>query len=98
MPGAHVYRSHSLDIYAYAPDLDIQIAVVSLKDKELGRCNRPAFTPVFGFLFSREADPSTQCTSMWKGAGSNDVIPPHVVTESYAEFPWGTCAKFRMDY
>jgi hypothetical protein len=93
-----VYRSQGGDVFVYAPSLDIQPAVVSPKTRGLGRCNAPAFTAVFGFLFSREAEPSVQCTSMWKGGDSNDVEPPHIVTEAYAEFPWGSCPKLRIDY
>jgi|SRR5579862_5069248 len=97
--GARVYRSQSGDVFVYdAPTVDIQLAVVSPKIRELGRCNTPAFTPVFGLLFSREAEPSVQCTSMWKGGGSNDVEPLHTVTETYAEFPWGSCPKLWVDY
>ena len=96
--GARVYRSQQGDVFVYAPSLDIQLAVVSPKNRDLGRCNTPAFTPVFGLLFSREADPTVQCTSMWKGGGSTDVEPPHVVTDTYAEFPWGSCPKLRIDY
>jgi hypothetical protein len=96
--GASVYRSQRGDVFLYAPNVDIQLAVVSPKSRDLGRCNTPAFTPVFGLLFSREAEPSVQCTSMWKGGGSNDVEPPHIVTETYAEFPWGSCPKLRIDY
>ena len=95
---AGVYRSQDGDVFLYAPDVDLQLAVVSPKDGDLGRCNTPAFTPVFGLLFSREAEPSTQCTSMWKGGGSHDIEPPHVVGETYAEFPWGSCPKLRIDY
>jgi len=95
---ARVYRSQSGELFVYAPNLDTQIAIVSPKSRELGRCNTPAFTPVFGLLFSREAEPNVQCTSMWKGGGSNDAEPPHVVTDTYAEFPWGSCAKLRIDY
>jgi hypothetical protein len=96
--GASVYRSQAGDVFLFAPNVDIQLAVVSPKGRDLGRCNTPAFTPVLGLLFSREAEPSVQCTSMWKGAGSNDVEPPHIVTETYAEFPWGSCPKLRIDY
>jgi hypothetical protein len=96
--GASVYRSQRGDVFLYAPNVDIQLAVVSPKSRDLGRCNTPAFTPVFGLLFSREAEPSVQCTSMWKGGGSNDLEPPHIVTETYAEFPWGSCHKLRNDY
>jgi len=96
--GARVYRSQRGDVFVYAPSVNIQLAVVSPKSQDLGRCNTPAFTAVFGWLFSREAEPSVQCTSMWKGGGSNDVEPPHIVTEAYAEFPWGSCPKLRIDY
>ena len=96
--GARAYRSQAGDVFVYAPHLDIQVVVVSLKNRDLGRCNTPAFTPVFGLLFSREADPIVQCTSLWKGGGSNEVEPPHTVTETYAEFPWGPCGKLRVDY
>jgi len=82
----------------YAPSIDMQLAVVSPKSQALGRCNTPAFTPVFGLLFTWDAEPSVQCTSMWKGGDSNDVEPPHIVTETYAEFPWGSCPKLRIDY
>jgi hypothetical protein len=96
--GASVYRSQRGDVFLYAPNLDVQVAVVLPKSRDLGRCNTPAFSSVFGFLYSREAEPSVQCTSMWKGGGSDDVEPPHIVTETYAEFPWGSCSKFRIDY
>ncbi len=96
--GARVYRSQRGDVFVYAPSIDIQVAIISPKSRDLGRCNTPAFTPVFGLLFSREAEPSAQCTSMWKGGGNNDVEPSHIVTETYAEFPWGSCAKLRIDY
>ena len=79
----------------YAPSIDIQVAIISPKSRDLGRCNTPAFTPVFGLLFSREAEPSAQCTSMWKGGVNNDAEPSHIVTETYAEFPWGSCVKLR---
>jgi hypothetical protein len=98
MIGARVYRSQRGEVFVYAPSVDIQLAVVSPKSRGLGRCNTPAFTPIFGLLFSWEAEPSVQCTSMWKGGGSNDVEPPHIVTEAYAEFPWGSCPKLRIDY
>ncbi len=84
------------EIFVYGAD--IQPAVISPQSQELGRCNASAFTPVFGLLFSREADADAQCTSMWKGAGSDDVIPAHVVTRDHAEFPWGSCTKLRVDY
>ena len=96
--GARVYRSQSGDVFVYAPSVDVQLAVVWVKSRELGLCNTPAFTPVFGLLFSREAEPSVQCASMWKGGGSNDVEPAHIVTETYAEFPLGSCPKLRVDY
>jgi hypothetical protein len=95
---ARLYRSQKGDIFVYAPSVDIQLAIVSPKNRDLGRCNTPAFTPVFGLLFSRDAEPDAQCTSMWKGGGSNDVEPPHIVTDIYAEFPWGSCPKLRIDY
>jgi hypothetical protein len=94
--GATVYRSQHGEIFVYGAD--IQPAVISPQPQELGRCNAPTFTPVFGLLFSREANPAAQCTSMWKGAGSDDVIPAHVVTIDHAEFPWGSCTKLRVDY
>jgi hypothetical protein len=96
--GASVYRSQGGDVFLYAPNIDIQLAVVARTRRDLGRCNTPAFTRVFGLLFSREAEPSVQCTSMWKGGGSTDVEPPHIVTDTYAEFPWGSCSKVRIDY
>jgi hypothetical protein len=96
--GARPYRSQRGDVFVYAPSLDIQLAVVSPKSRDLGRCNAPAFTPVFGLLFSREAEPSVQCTSMWKGGGSTDVEPQHIVTDTHAEFPWGSCPTLRIDY
>src|SRR5215813_10288642 len=71
--GAKVYRSQRGDLFVYAPNIDIQIAIVSPREKDLGRCNTTAFTPVLGYLFSREAEPDVQCTSMWKGGGSTDV-------------------------
>jgi hypothetical protein len=96
--GASVYRSQRGDVFVHAPSVDIQLVIVSPRRRELGRCNTPAFTPLFGLLFSREAEPSDQCTSMWKGGGSNAVEPPHIVTEAYAEFPWGLCPKLRVTY
>lgn len=96
--GAKVYRWQQGDVFVYAPSVDIQLAIVSPKSRELGRCNTPAFTPLFGLLFSREAEPSVQCTSMWKGGGSNNLEPAHIVSETYAEFPWGSCPKLRVDY
>src|SRR5437867_7757471 len=56
--GAGVYRSQRGDVFLYAPKVDIQVAVASPKDRDLGRCNTPAFTPLFGLLFSREAEPT----------------------------------------
>ena len=96
--GATVYRSQRGDVFVYAPRLEVQPAVVSLQNRELGRCNAPALTPVFGLLFSREAEPSVQCTSMWKGGGSTDVEPQQIVTDTHAEFPWGSCPTLRIDY
>jgi hypothetical protein len=95
---ATVYRSERGDVFLYAPNVDTQVAVASPKSRDLGRCNTGAFTPVFGLLFSKDADPASQCTSMWKGGGSNDPDPPHIVTDTYAEFPWGSCGKLRLDY
>src|SRR5215469_5321156 len=95
IPGTTVYRSQRGEIFVVGAD--IQPAVISPHSQELGRCNAPAFTPVFGFLFSRQADPAVQCTSMWKGA-ADDVIPAHAVTSSHAEFPWGSCPKMRVDF
>jgi hypothetical protein len=96
VPSASVYRSQRGDIFVYGAD--IQAVIISPLDGQLGRCNASAFTPIFGLLFSREAEPDTQCTSMWKGAGSEDREPAHTVTAKYAEFPWGSCAKLRVDY
>ena len=96
LPGAKVYRSQHGEIFLFG--VDIQPAVILPQSQELGRCNEPAFTPLFGLFFSREADPSIQCTAMWKGAGSEDAIPEHVVTADHAEFPWGSCPKLRVDY
>jgi hypothetical protein len=96
--GARVYRSQRGDVFVYAPSVDLQPAIISLKRRDRGRCNTPAFTRVFGLLFSREAEPSVQCTSMWKGGDSNYVEPQPIVTDDYAEFPWGSCDKFRVDY
>jgi hypothetical protein len=93
-----VYRSQRGDVFLNALSLNLQPAVISPKSRDLGRCNAPAFTPVFGLLFSREAEPIVHCTSMWKGGGSNDTEPAHIVTETYAEFPWGSCPKLRIDY
>lgn len=78
--------------------VDIQPAIISPESRELGRCNSPAFTRVWGLLFSREAEPAVQCTAMWKGRDSSEAEPPHIVTEAYAEFPWGSCPKLRVDY
>ena len=55
--GASVYRSQRGDLFVYAPSVNVQVAIISPKSRDLGRCNRPAFTPVFGLLFSREAEP-----------------------------------------
>jgi hypothetical protein len=96
--GARVYRSQRGDVFVYAPSIDLQLAVVSPKSRGLGRCNAPGFTPVLGLLFSREAEPTVQCTLMWKGGGSNDVEPLHIVSEAYAEFPWGSCSTLRVDF
>jgi hypothetical protein len=96
--GARVYRSQRGDVFVYAPSVDNQIAVVTPKSGSLGSCYPQAFTPVLGWMFSREAEPDVQCTSMWKGGGSTDVEPTHVVTDTYAEFPWGSCPKLRVEY
>jgi hypothetical protein len=96
--GARMYRSQRGDVFVHAPSVDVQLAVVSPKSRDLGLCNPPAFTHGFGLLLGWEAEPSVQCTSMWKGAGSNDVEPPPIVTDTYAEFPWGACPKLRIDY
>ncbi len=96
IPRTTVYRSQQGEIFVYGADM--QPAVISPRSQELGRCNGPAFTPVFGLLFSREADPTAQCTSMWKGGGSHDVIPAYVVTSDHAEFPWGSCPRMRVDF
>jgi hypothetical protein len=96
--GAKLYRSQPGDIFVYAPSVDGQLALVSPKGRDLGVCYTPAFTPIFGLRFSFDAEPHFQCTSMWKGGGSNDVEPPHIVTDTYAEFPWGSCPKLRIDY
>ncbi len=96
LPGALVYRSQRGDIFVLG--VDIQPAVISPESRQLGRCNSPAFTRVFGLLFSREAEPTVQCTAMWKGLGSREAEPPHIVTDTYAEFPWGSCPKLRIDY
>ena len=96
IPGATVYRSSRGEIFVYG--VELQPAVILPHSHDLGQCNAPAFTPVFGLLFSHEAEPSVQCTSMWKGAGSGDVIHAHVVTGDHAEFPWGSCPKLRVDY
>jgi hypothetical protein len=95
--GAGVYRSRRGDLFVYAPSMSLQVAMVSPKTRVLGRCN-PAFTPLFGLLFSRDRAPDVQCTSMWKGGGSNDADPPHIVSDAYAEFPWGSCSNLRIDY
>jgi len=56
--GARVYRSQRGDVFVYAPGVDIAPGIISLKRRDLGRCNTQAFTQVFGLLFSREAEPS----------------------------------------
>lgn len=96
IPGAAVYRSERGEIFVFGTD--VQPAVIAPQSNELGRCNAPAFTRVFGLVFSREADPSVQCTAMWKGGGSQDKIPAHLVTADHAEFPWGSCTNMRVDY
>jgi hypothetical protein len=95
--GASAYRSQSGDVFVFGAD--IQPAIISPKNGDLGRCNGGrAFTRIFGLVFSREAEPSMQCTSMWKGAGSEDRIPPHIVATTYAEFPWASCPMLRVEY
>jgi len=97
VPGVSVYSSQRDDVFVFGAD--IQPAVILPESGVLGRCNAGlAFTRIFGFVFSREAQPYIQCTSMWKGGGSEDRIPPHIVTSTYAEFPWGSCPKLRVDY
>ena len=98
LAGATVYRSTRGDLFVHAPSLDLQIAMVSPRGHDLGRCNTPAFTSMFGLLFSRERDPEASCTSMWKGGDSHDPEPTHVVTDNYAEFPWGSCPNLRVEY
>lgn len=96
LPGVSVYRSQRGDIFVFGAD--IQPAIISPKSGDLGRCNASPFTAVFGLVFSREAEPDVQCTAMWKGGGSEDREPSHVVAPTYAEFPWGSCPKLRVDY
>jgi len=96
--GATLYRSVQGDVFLDWPNNNEGMPAVSVQDHILLRCNSPAFTHVFGMLVSREAMASSQCTTMWKGAGSGDVIPPHTVTPTYAEFPWGSCRNLRLEY
>jgi hypothetical protein len=98
LEGAALYRSRHGDFFALMPDRTGGVPAVWISDRMLLRCNTSAFTPVVGMLFSREAEPSSQCALMWKGAGSQDVVPQHKVTDSYAEFPWGSCAMVRLNY
>jgi hypothetical protein len=97
--GATVYRSVQGDIFLDWPNYKNEgMPAVSAEERILLRCNSPAFKHVFGLLWSREAVPSSQCGLMWKGAGTGDVIPPHIVTETYAQFPWGSCSNLKVDY
>lgn len=93
-----MFRSQGGDLFVYAPSLDLQVATVTPGSPDLGRCNATAFTPAFGLLVYRGTKPGDQCTSMWKGGGSGDIEPPHVVTATYATFPWGSCPTLRVDY
>jgi hypothetical protein len=95
MKGATLYRSRQGDVFAWMPNSNGGTPAVSLSYHWLLRCNTNAFTRIVGLLYSREADASSECAEMWKGAGSGDRIPPHVVTDSYAEFPWHNCATQR---
>jgi len=95
--GAKLYRSHRGDVFAFQRDGREGTAGVLLSEHLLMRCNTPAFTHVFGLVFSREAEPSSQCGDMWKG-GTPDEVPYHVVTDTFAEFPWDTCEKLRLEY
>lgn len=96
IPNASVYRSRRGDIFIFGAD--IQPAIISPQDGQLGRCNPGAFVRVFGSVFSRDAEPDAECTSMWKGGGSENREPPHIVNRTHAEFPWGSCSKLRSDY
>ena len=96
--GATLYRSAQGDVFLDWPNNNEGIAAVSVEHSILLRCNSPAFKHVFGMLLSREAVASSQCTTMWKGAGTGDVIPPVTVTPTYAEFPWGSCSNLRLEY
>ena len=96
--GATLYRSVQGDVFLDWPNNTDGMPAVSVQDRTLLRCNSPAFKHVFGMLVSREAVASSQCTTMWKGAGRGDVIPPHTVTANYAEFPWGSCPNLRLEY
>ena len=95
---ATLYRSRHGDVFALMQGGSEGVPAVLASERLLLTCNAPAFTPVFGILFSREAEPSNQCALMWKGGGSQDVVPQHTVTDSYAEFPWGNCATVRFNY
>lgn len=96
---ARLFRSVQGDIFLDWPAKhDEGMPAVFRRPPELLRCNTPAFHHVFGLLLSREAVPSSQCAPMWKGAGSVDVIPPHIVTDRYAQFPWASCSNLRLEY
>ena len=99
MNDATVYRSVQGDIFLDWPAKRNEgMPAVFKREPILLLCNAPAFHHVFGFLLSREAVPSSQCAPMWKGAGSEDVIPPHTVTDTYAQFPWASCSNLRLEY
>lgn len=96
---ATVYRSAQGDIFLDWPTKGNEgMPAVFKREPILLRCNTPAFHHVLGLLLSREAVPSSQCAPMWKGAGSEDVIPPHTVTDTYAQFPWASCSNLRLEY
>jgi hypothetical protein len=96
---ATVYRSVQGDIFLDWPaKRDEGMPAVFKGEPILLRCNTPAFHHVFGLLLSREAVPNSQCAPMWKGAGSGEVIPPHTVTDTYAQFPWASCSNLRLEY
>jgi hypothetical protein len=99
MDGAKVFRSLQGDIFLDWPAQgDEGMPAVVKTEPILLRCNRPAFHRVFGLLLSREAVPSSQCAPMWKGAGAEDVVPPHTVTDTYAQFPWASCTNLKLEY
>ena len=94
---ATVFRSAQGDIFLDWRNNEDGMAAVFTKEHILLRCNVPAFHHVLGLLLSREAVPSSQCAPAWKG-GSDDETPSNVVTDKYAEFPWASCPKIRLDY